>query len=65
VARRRHGLSPAAPRLLFQTRSLPRTWNMFDVTLDGNRFLVATPLERASSSPITVVANWTGGFKKP
>jgi eukaryotic-like serine/threonine-protein kinase len=51
-----------APRQLFQTRALPRTWNLFDVTKDGRRFLVNTPLEWASSSPITVVANWTEGF---
>ena len=57
-------LSPSAPRMLFQTRALPRTWNLFDATPDGKRFLVNTPLEWASSSPITVVANWTEGFKR-
>jgi Tol biopolymer transport system component len=52
-----------APRQLFQTRALPRTWNLFDVSRDGSRFLVNIPLEWASSSPITVIANWTEGFK--
>jgi Tol biopolymer transport system component len=52
------------PRLLFQTRALPRTRNLFDVTRDGTRFLVNVPLEWASSSPITVVANWTEGFRR-
>jgi Tol biopolymer transport system component len=61
----KEGLSPSAPRILFQTRALPRDWNMFDATADGRRFLVNTPLEWASSSPITVVANWAEGFKRP
>jgi Tol biopolymer transport system component len=54
----------SVPRLLFQTRALPRSWNPFDASADGQRFLVNSPLEWASSSPITIVANWTEGFKK-
>jgi Tol biopolymer transport system component len=57
-------LSPGAPRMLFETHALPHTWNMFDATPDGRRFLVNTPLEWASSAPIIVVANWTEGFHK-
>ncbi len=57
------GFTTSAPHLLFQTRALPRTWNLFDINRAGTRFLVNTPLEWASSSPITVVANWTAGFK--
>jgi eukaryotic-like serine/threonine-protein kinase len=60
----RDGLTPSAPKMLFQTRALPRDWDMFDVDSDGRRFLVNTPLEWASSSPITIVANWADGFKK-
>ena len=52
------------PHLLFPTRALPHDVNMYDVTRDGRRFLVNTPLEWSTSSPITVVANWTEGFKK-
>ena len=59
------GFAVSPPRTLFQTRALPRTWNLYDVTGDGKRFLVNIPLEWATSSPITVVANWTEGFKAP
>jgi Tol biopolymer transport system component len=52
------------PHLLFPTRALPHDVNMYDVTRDGRRFLVNTPLEWSTSSPITVVANWTEGFGK-
>jgi Tol biopolymer transport system component len=52
------------PHLLFPTRALPHDVNMYDVTRDGRRFLVNTPLEWSTSSPITVVANWTEGFRK-
>jgi len=34
------------------------------VTADGQRFLVLVPVGDASSSPITVVLNWTAGLKK-
>ena len=46
------------PQRLFETRPVPRTWNLFDVSRDGQKFLVNLPLEWSSSSPITVVANW-------
>lgn len=51
------------PRVLFQSLLVPKTWNLFDVTPDGERFLVNTPMDWASTSPITVVANWTADLK--
>jgi Tol biopolymer transport system component len=47
------------PRLLFETRPVPRFWNLFDVSPDGQRFLVNLPLEWSNSSLITVMTNWT------
>jgi len=35
----------------------------YDVTRDGQRFLVTTPVESADT-PITVVVNWAAGIKK-
>ena len=39
------------------------TWNLYDVSRDGQRFLVNLPLEWSNSSPITVVTNWTEKLK--
>ena len=48
-----------APQVLFQTRPVPGSWNLYDVSSDGQRFIVNVPLEWSSSTPITVVTNWT------
>ena len=48
---------------LFQTRRAgPRS--QYDVTADGQRFLINTAPEQAASAPITVVVNWTAGLKR-
>jgi len=51
------------PAKLFQTRPIPKVWNFFDVSPDGQKFLVNLPLEWASSSQIMVVTNWTEKLK--
>jgi eukaryotic-like serine/threonine-protein kinase len=53
----------AAPRTLFRTRQFAKTWNFFDVSGDGQRFVVNVPLEDSTSSPITIVTNWAGKLK--
>jgi hypothetical protein len=35
-----------------------------DVTADGKRFLLVTPVGPSASVPFTVVLNWTAGLKK-
>jgi Tol biopolymer transport system component len=57
------GIEAAPPQLLFQTRPLPKSWNLYDVAPDGQRFSVNIPLEWTSSAPITVVTNWTEKLK--
>jgi Tol biopolymer transport system component len=52
------------PQFLFQTRATPDTYNLFDVSPDGQHFLMNLPLEWANSSPITVVTNWTEKVKQ-
>jgi Tol biopolymer transport system component len=52
------------PEVLFQTRPIPPTWNLYDVSPDGQRFLVNIPLEWTSAAPITVVTNWTEKLKE-
>ena len=51
------------PRMLFQTRPIPRQWNLYDVSPDGQRFLMNLPLEWFNASPIRVVTNWTEKLK--
>jgi Tol biopolymer transport system component len=49
--------------MLFQTRPIPDEWNLYDVSPDGQRFLLNLPLEWSSAAPITVVTNWTEKLK--
>jgi len=49
--------------ILFQTRPIPGSWNLYDVSSDGQRFLLNLPLEWSSAAPITVVTNWTEKLK--
>jgi Tol biopolymer transport system component len=51
------------PQALFQTRPVPNSWNLYDVTPDGQRFLMNLPMEWSASSPITVMTNWTEKLK--
>jgi len=54
------------PKVLFQTNvvSYPNPRNVYDVSADGQRFIIITPPEETSSTPITVVANWTAALKR-
>lgn len=57
------GVETGAPQRLFQTRPVPKTWNLYDVSPDGQRFLLNLPLEWTSAAPITVITNWTEKLK--
>jgi len=37
----------------------------FDVSPDGSRFLVSTPVEKSPESPIRVILNWEAALRKP
>jgi Tol biopolymer transport system component len=55
---------PLAPQALFQTQfegtsSIPH----FDVTPDGERFLIAATSGAAETVPLTVVLNWNSGME--
>jgi Tol biopolymer transport system component len=56
--------SSEPPAMLFQSRPIPKRWNLFDVSPDGDRFLLNLPLEWSSSAPITVITNWTDKLKR-
>jgi Tol biopolymer transport system component len=52
------------PRELFRTRPSPKSWNLYDVSADGQRFLVNVPMEWPSGSPITVTTSWTKALQQ-
>ena len=54
------GLVPSNPRLLFEKSGA----GGFDVTGDGQRFLVLVPAEQSSPEPITVLLNWAADLKR-
>jgi eukaryotic-like serine/threonine-protein kinase len=55
----------SAPKTLFQTQVVRyEAPNRYVVTGDGQRFLVNSPVEEVSQTPITVVLNWTAGLRK-
>lgn len=56
-----------APRMLFQTSADPLFPNLgipYDVTADGQRFLINAAIDESRASPITVITNWTAGLKR-
>jgi WD40 repeat protein len=54
------------PTALFQTgiRSSSSDIPLYDVSPDGNRFLINTSAEKERSIPLTLVVNWTADVKK-
>ncbi len=54
------GAGPAVP--LFETRARYTGDMAYDVSPDGQRFLVSVPTTQ-TASPITVVLNWQSGLK--
>ncbi|MBI4470470.1 MAG: PD40 domain-containing protein, partial [Acidobacteria bacterium] len=39
-------------------------WDAYDVTADGQRFLISMAVEEKAPSPITLVQNWTADLKR-
>ncbi|HEV2063749.1 MAG TPA: hypothetical protein VGS00_04285, partial [Thermoanaerobaculia bacterium] len=59
-------LQAQTPRALFSTRILPliEARNNYDVTADGQRFIVNSRRAEDAFLPITVVVNWRRGVEK-
>jgi len=53
------GLRAGTPRPLFR---LPEGASSWDVSSDGERFLVNVPVIKSSSVPLSVVANWSAAL---
>jgi Tol biopolymer transport system component len=56
----------STPKTLFKTRMLARSlqYHEYDVTADGQRFLVGTLIGEPKSLPPTVILNWLAEMKK-
>jgi len=64
MAVKRNGATFETPKALFKTRMLTgliRPWIDYDVTADGQRFLIGTQVGEAT--PVSVILNWTAGVK--
>jgi hypothetical protein len=60
-------MKAGVPKPLFQM-PIPTSYTYFygryDVTPDGQRFLVSVPIVNGNSVPLNLVVNWTAGLKK-
>jgi len=56
------GLEVGVPRALFPIR--PAGVHRYDVTADGQRFLVSMPTEESASAPAIVVLNWSAALQQ-
>jgi eukaryotic-like serine/threonine-protein kinase len=55
---------PGTPRFLFEARFRQDTGQQYDISADGQRFLIAADLSEANASPVTLVQNWLTGRKR-
>jgi hypothetical protein len=56
----------AAPKPLFKTRMMAWVlgFHEYDVSPDGQRFLIGTRIGETKAEPPTVILNWTAALKK-
>lgn len=57
------GIEPQAPTTLFSVSLTQTLQPDFDVSADGQRFLLQVTAPEAQSTPATVVMNWAGLLK--
>jgi Tol biopolymer transport system component/predicted Ser/Thr protein kinase len=57
----KNGFQPGVPKQLFK---LPGEIRFWDVTRDGQKFLIPVPVAAADSAPYNVIVNWTSTLKK-
>jgi serine/threonine protein kinase len=65
MAVKRNGATFETPKALFKTRMLTgliKPWIDYDVTADGQRFLIGTQVGEAT--PVSVLLNWSAGLKR-
>jgi len=57
----KNGFQPGVPKQLFK---LPGEIRFWDVTRDGQKFVIPVPVTAANSAPYNVIVNWTSTLKK-
>jgi hypothetical protein len=57
-------LQPETPLELFRTSGFGGEENPYDVSADGQRFLLAPPTAGGNKFPLTVLVNWDAGLNK-
>jgi serine/threonine protein kinase len=57
-------VEPSVPRALFRLPAVDIGYSPYDVTSDGQRFLVRATPEHGASQPLTVIVNWPALLKK-
>jgi hypothetical protein len=57
----KNGFQPGVPKQLFKMPGVIVYW---DVTRDGQKFLIPVPVAAADSAPYNVIVNWTSVLKK-
>ena len=58
VTVRAGSLEAGAPHPLFELRANSTPGTQYDVTADGQRFIVSVPVQAEGASPLTLVLNW-------
>jgi hypothetical protein len=58
------GIQAETPRALFSPDFDPTSLRQFDVTPDGQRFLMVVNAQPQSEAALTVVANWQAALRK-
>ena len=57
----KQGFQPGVPKRLFKIPGEIRFW---DVSRDGQKFLIPVPVAASDSAPYNVILNWTSTLKK-
>jgi Tol biopolymer transport system component len=59
---------PGTPMVLFQATPRQPVTNadqfVYDVSRDGQRFLINTPVKQTETAPMSIILNWTGKLNK-
>jgi serine/threonine protein kinase len=57
-------IQPSTPRELFPLPAVDDGWCPYDITADGQRFLMRATPERGAAQPLTIIVNWPALLKE-